>query len=400
MTELDDIELLREFAEANSEAAFTALVARHINLVHSAAMRTVASAHAAEEVTQAVFIILARKARKLSVGTALSGWLYQTTRLTAANYLRGEFRRQRREQEAYMQSHLDEPDPAEWPQIAPLLEAAMGGLNEKDRNAIVLRFFENKTLGDVGHVLGASEDAAKMRVNRALEKLRKILSRRGVTTSAGVIAAMVSAHSVQAAPAGLAAGISAAAVHGSAVTASTWALIKGALKVMAWTKARSAAVAGVVLILAAGTTTWIVKTSSHHSPGQMQSNPATAEDFKNESIAHMTQAKQWALACIMFADDNQNQLPKNFDQLKRYAPELSASNWEIVSGGNMNSFNNPNQVSKTILLREMKSSQAPDGAYFKVYAFVDGHAELIRTADDDFEALEKQRGFLAHPAGR
>jgi len=163
MPEMDDITLLREYAETDSETAFAHLVGRYINLVYSTALRSVGNAHAAEEITQAAFIILSKKARNLSNRTILSGWLYQTTRLTAANFLRGEIRRQRREQEAYMQSLLNEPEPEIWPQIAPLLDTAMELLGEKDRNAIVLRYFENKNLGEVGLALGASEDAAKMR---------------------------------------------------------------------------------------------------------------------------------------------------------------------------------------------------------------------------------------------
>ena len=146
MPESDDIALLKEYAESGSETAFTALVGRHVNLVYSAALRSVGDTHAAQEIAQAVFIILARKAGQLSQHTVLSGWLYQTARLTAANYLRGEIRRQHREQEAYMQSILDQPDGEAWRQIAPLLDDAMGRLGEKDRNAIVLRFFENKSL--------------------------------------------------------------------------------------------------------------------------------------------------------------------------------------------------------------------------------------------------------------
>jgi len=188
MPELDDIALLAQYARDNSEAAFATLVTRHVNLVYSTALRSAGNPNAAEEITQAVFIILARKARSLSPRTILSGWLYQTARLTAANFLRAEIRRQHREQEAYMQSLLNEPEPDVWPQIAPLLDAAMTGLGEKDRNAIVLRFFENKSLGEVGSALGASEDAAKMRVNRALEKLRKFFSKRGIVLSAPLIA--------------------------------------------------------------------------------------------------------------------------------------------------------------------------------------------------------------------
>ncbi len=258
MPEMDDITLLRGYAETGSEAAFAALVERYVNLVYSTALRSAGNPHAAEEITQAVFIILTKKVRSLSHRMVLSGWLYQTTRLTAANFLRGEIRRQRREQEAYMQSLLNEPEPEIWPQIAPLLDAAMERLGEKDRNAIVLRFFENKSLGEVGLALGASEDGAKMRVNRALEKLRKFFTKRGVTLSAAVIAGAVSANSVHAAPAGLT--ISAvAAAKGSVATASTLTLVKGALKLMAWAKAKTAIVIGTAAILATGTTVVVVK---------------------------------------------------------------------------------------------------------------------------------------------
>src|ERR1017187_6875008 len=145
MIEVDDYELLAQYAGTESEAAFATLVARYVNLVHSAALRFTGNGHYAQEITQAVFVILARKAGRLRRGTVLSGWLYQAARLTAANFVKGEIRRQRREQEVYMQSTLTEPDSAAWEQIAPLLDEAMGRLGETDRHAIVLRVFENKT---------------------------------------------------------------------------------------------------------------------------------------------------------------------------------------------------------------------------------------------------------------
>ena len=154
------MQLLARFARENSEPAFAALVERYLNLVYSTALRSVGSSHAAQEITQAVFIILARKAGALRGKTILPGWLYQTTRLTAANFLRGEIRRQQREQEAYMQSLLNEPTPETWGRIAPMLDDALEKLGACDRHAIVLRYFENKSLGEVGAALGASEDAA------------------------------------------------------------------------------------------------------------------------------------------------------------------------------------------------------------------------------------------------
>src|SRR6185312_15762181 len=213
MLEPDDITLLRQYAEKDSEAAFAALTERHVNLVYSTALRRTGSPHAAEEITQAVFIVLAKKARSLSSKTVLSGWLYHTTRLTAANFLRGEIRRQQREQEAHMQSILNEPPADEaWTQIAPLLEDAMAKLGESDRDALVLRFFENKNLREVGAAIGTNEDAAKMRVHRALEKLRKTLEKLGVHSTTAVIAGAMSAHSIHAAPLGLAKAISTIAI--------------------------------------------------------------------------------------------------------------------------------------------------------------------------------------------
>ena len=255
MTERDDIALLREFAATESEAAFAALVSRHVSLVCSAALRSAGNAHAAQEITQAVFIILAKKAKSLGAKTVLSGWLCQTTRLTAANYLRGEVRRQQREQKAYMQSLLNGPAPDVWPQIAPLLDDALAKLGEADRNAIVLRYFENKNLREVGAALGASEDAAKMRVNRALEKLRKIFAKRGVALSAMLIAGAVSANSVQAAPAGLAAAVMATATKGTLVSATLTTLVKATMKTMTWLKIKYAAGVGVAALLAVGVVT-------------------------------------------------------------------------------------------------------------------------------------------------
>ena len=187
MRETGDIELLRQYAREGSEAAFEKVMAGNVNLVYSVALRKTGNAHAAEEITQAVFIILAQKADALRRGTILSGWLYQTARLTAANYLRTEIRRFHREQEACVQSLDNETGPEVWPQMAPLLEDAMGRLGGKDRDAIVLRFMEGKDFREIGAAFGASENAAKKRVGRALEKLRKFLAKRGVVSTAAVI---------------------------------------------------------------------------------------------------------------------------------------------------------------------------------------------------------------------
>ena len=255
MTQVDDHELLAQYAGTESEAAFATLAARYVNLVHSAALRFTGNGHYAQEITQAVFVILARKAGSLRRGTVLSGWLYQAARLTAANFMKGENRRQRREQEVYMQSTLTGPDSAAWEQIAPLLDEAMGRLGEADRNAVVLRFFENKTAQEVATTLKLNEGAARKRVSRALEKLRKYFLKRGVTLSAAAIAGAVAANSVQAAPAGLAVTVTAAAAKGVAISATITTLVKGTLKIMTYAKLKLAAGIGAGIILAGGATT-------------------------------------------------------------------------------------------------------------------------------------------------
>ena len=164
--------------------------------------------HLAEEVCQAVFITLARKAGALGDKTILSGWLCRTARYTAADELKKLQRRQRREQEAHQGSLVNEPESEVWQRIEPLLEAAMEQLGRKDHDALVLRFFENKSFAEVGSALGAGEDAAKMRVNRALEKLRHHFNRRGVTLGTAAIAGAVAANAVTPASAGLVATIS------------------------------------------------------------------------------------------------------------------------------------------------------------------------------------------------
>ncbi|HEX4646804.1 MAG TPA: sigma-70 family RNA polymerase sigma factor [Verrucomicrobiae bacterium] len=260
MQVVDDMELVREYAATRSEQAFAAIVARHINLVYSVAVRQLRDAHLAEEVTQAAFIILARKAGSLDSKTILYAWLCRTAQYAAADVLKTQRRRQRREQELHMESVLNqsEPESPAWLEIAPLLDAAMNQLGEQDHTAIVLRYFDGKDLKQVGAALGVNENTAKTRVSRATEKLRKFFIRRGITLPAAAIAGAVSVNSVQAAPIGLATSVTVAAVKGTTVTTSTLTLIKTTLKLMAWTKLKTAIAVGAIAIFATGTATLVV----------------------------------------------------------------------------------------------------------------------------------------------
>lgn len=155
-----------------------------------------------------------------------------------------------------------------WNQIAPLLDGAMEKLGPKDHDALVLRFFENKNFAEVGAALGASEDAAKMRVSRALEKLRTFFTKRGVRSTTAILAGTISANSIQAAPMALAKAVTAVAIaKGATASISTLTLIKGALKIMAWSKAKTAVV-GVIAIACALTTTTLVIHHAHASRNQ------------------------------------------------------------------------------------------------------------------------------------
>ena len=277
MSEVTDHELLDRFTRNESDEAFAVIVERYIHLVHSVALRHTFNSHHAEEITQAVFIILARRAESLDQRTILSGWLYHTARLTAANFMRAEIRRSRREHESFMQSEPEEPpSQAIWNELFPLLDGAMSRLGATDRDALVLRYFENKSLSQIGKVLGVGERAAQKRVSRALEKLRRVFAKRGITATTAILATEISMRSVQAAPVGLATKITATAIEGSAVAGSTLTLVNGTLHVMTWLKAKTAIVFGSAALLVAGAGVAL----AHH--GRAISAPNDAQEHQNK----------------------------------------------------------------------------------------------------------------------
>lgn len=244
---MDDATLLRRYAQNRSESDFAELVRRHLNLVYSVALRQVnGDTHLAQDVTQLVFTDLARKATKLTGHRVLAGWLFTSTRFAAAKLVRGENRRRIREQEAQLMHDIppsDQSDPLDWARVRPVLDEALAELNERDREAILLRYLQGCDFAQVGAKLSLSDNAARMRVDRAVEKLRVLLARRGATSTTAALALALANQAVVAAPAGLAATVTSTALAGTGTVA--------ALTLMSLTKLQLA-FAGAVVATGAG----------------------------------------------------------------------------------------------------------------------------------------------------
>lgn len=251
-TEVEDFDLLREYVANRSETAFRTLVERHVDMVYATALRQVGDTHLAEEATQAVFIRLAQKARGLSSSTILAGWLFRAAQFAAAKVQRTELRRKHWEQQAAQMEPNPSDSAAAWDQMAPQLNEALNDLKQPDRDALILRFFESKSMAQVGSALGTSEGAAKMRVARALEQLRGIFQARGIAVPVTVLAAALSISTTQAAPVGLAATITSSALLKSTTLPI---LTKALLLFMNWNARKSAIAAIIVLSLTTATST-------------------------------------------------------------------------------------------------------------------------------------------------
>ena len=181
-----DWESLREYAAAGSAAAFERVVREHADLVFTTCLRELRDRHLAEDVTQVVFLVLARNAGRLREGTVLAGWLFRTACFSCRNARRQERRRRAHELKAAAarnpmpDQHRHAPPGAdEWDAIQPLLHDGLARLRPADRDAVLLRHFEGKSLKEVGDALGVSSDAAQVRVSRAMVRLREFLGRRG-----------------------------------------------------------------------------------------------------------------------------------------------------------------------------------------------------------------------------
>ena len=392
----DSQQLLAEYRQNGSDAAFRELVTRYLDLVYSTALRLVeGDTHRAEDVTQTVFVDLARKARTLPHEVRLGGWLHRDTCLVAGHTMRGERRRQSRERQAVEMNVLQNHSGADFSQVAPLLDEAINELGEAERTAILLRFFEQQDFRAVGQALGSSEDAARMRVTRALDKLHKLLSHRGVTLSAAALGTALATEAVTAAPAGLAGSVAATVLAGAAAGGGITATL---VKLTTMTRVKMVVVSAFAV---AGLTTFVaiqhqaqdalraqdksLRQQSEELARQQAENerlaglvqaggsrantldelasirnevealrkqtnslglrarnalqpngaPSTLEmreEEKRSGIALLNYTKQWLSAFLKFASQNRDRFPTSFDQARPFLSARAISTTNFTSG--------------------------------------------------------------------
>lgn len=298
-----DLDLLRQFARENSQDAFAEIVRRHLNLVYSAALRQVRLPQLAEEVAQFVFADLARNAGKLKSETILTAWLYSVTRRTAIDVIRKESRRQLREQVAVEMQTMN-ATANDWTQIAPLLDDAMTALDETDRTAILLRYFENKNLREVGEQLNISDDAAQKRVSRAVERLREFFLNQKITIGASGLVVLISANAVQPAPVGLSAVI---------VTATS-----GITATLGMTMIHKILAAGFA---AAAIGSGIYSIHLQKQIGALQQQQASL----NQQLAQLSQERDDAKNQLVALQQENEQLNANKNELLKLRGEVSRS---------------------------------------------------------------------------
>lgn len=450
----DDLELLSQYVRQRSEAAFTELVQRHINLVFAAALRQVGGdVPSAEDVTQTVFTDLARKARGLLGHANLVGWLYQATRYAAANARRSELRRKAKEQEVQAMSSPATGSAAEpvHEQLLAQLDAAMHSLSSSDQGVLLLRFFESKDLKSVGSVIGVSENAARMRVDRALEKLRSMLARRGAGVSLTALAAALGSQASVSAPAGLAATVAGSAmltaVAGGGVTLSLSNLMNIPITKIAAAVLITAGITVPVALhehhlasrLANENQTLIQKAAELNQLRAENQRLATsqvdaveldrlrqqqtellklrgevgvlrqdkilldhlqqraAEQERRVAIRQASEverntARLLADSARAYLNRHNDEFPTNFEAMINELPYLR-TNVEQMS--RFEFFPHPRTISETepglILFREKKPRQLPDGQWVRVYTLADGSVHDPVTPDGNFEAFEKPR---------
>lgn len=280
---MDDAQLLKQYVETGSSEAFTALTNQHVNFVYGAALRLVRDRHVAEEVTQAVFIVLARKAATLRHEAVLSSWLLSTTRYAALGQMKINARRKRHERRAAEMAKTVWTEDAEstWPQFEGKLDGALASLRETDRRAILLRFYEHKSFDEIAAILGTAEEAARKRVSRAVEKLRGYFGVNTRTLSSTTLTYFLYHKLSMPAPAGLGNSVASIALAPSMATAATSAMADQIAYHLFVVQAKwvATSVAAAVLLCVAGGAA--VFNSLGHPPAPSQPHAQQPRDFHN-----------------------------------------------------------------------------------------------------------------------
>ncbi|HTD67135.1 MAG TPA: sigma-70 family RNA polymerase sigma factor [Candidatus Limnocylindria bacterium] len=385
-----DLELLARYSRQNAEDAFAEIVRRHLGLIYSAALRQVRSPQLAEEVAQSVFLKLARHARELASGAILTAWLYQVARREAVDVVRREASRHLREQIAMEMNAINATDDP-WVHIEPFLDEAMHSLDETDRAAVLLRYFENKSLREVGATLGTSDDAAQKRVSRAVERLREFFSTRGIAVGASALALILSANAVHAAPVALVQTINTVALaQGTAASGATLTLIKGTLKLMAWTNTKTAVAIGAVVILITGTTAVI---HHHHrerqdARGHFPRSIWTFAGYTNPESAFLTGV--WALGN---GDDNAWLASVSPDEHARMMDRAARGGGVIFNAQDRDNFR---QITGYRIME--KQIVSADEVIMKIYA--EGLNETQKFSIQRIGSEWKVNGPVQNPANR
>jgi RNA polymerase sigma factor (sigma-70 family) len=357
MTSTNDLNLLGEFIRDQSQDAFTALVQRHLNLVYCAALRQVRLPQLAEEVAQSVFTDLARNAARLKPDTILTAWLYAVTRRTAIDVVRGEARRQLREQIALEMNAMNATYD-DWTQIEPLLDDAMHALDDTDRTAVLLRFFENKSLREVGETLGTTDDTARKRVNRAVEHLREFFAKRGVTVGASGLAVLISANGVLTAPAGLSTVIAVTALAGTTIFTAATATVG---KAIAMTTIQKTLIAAA---LAAAVGAGIYEASQASTlRAQVQTLEQQQQAPSAEQIEQLQRERDEASRQLGLLRDDNERLSRNTPELLRLRGEMGMLRAQMNDAAKLRA---ENQQYREQLSEMAKSMATPKKALFNI----------------------------------
>lgn len=424
----DDAELLRDYVENHAGEAFAELVRRYVSLVYHAAQRQLnGDAHTAEEVTQKVFTLLAGKSASLTRHRTLAGWLHTTTRFVASETMRAERRRRAREQEAHLMHELtsDTTAAAEWETLRPVIDATLGELNAEDRDAVLLRFFAAQSLAEVGAKLGVTENTARMRVERALEKLRVRLARRGITSTSAALGVALANQPVLAAPVGLAASVSGVVLATTAPVGGTAALAH-LLSFMSTTKIAGGVAGALLMAVAIGMAireNWECRVaedslaSANHDSAMLVAKLRVLDQrvqATERSLADLTRrtaeahATQLAAKARATADAAASKATAEWDpvaegkafltrhpEVKQALVEYSNAQTNSKYGVLLKSANlSPNQIERfQALMREGSSRTAPVGSGGKMGVLKTGPGIPISEIDGQLQEVLGDDGF-------